>query len=100
MCIRDSRYIIQNKAGYYEILQKTRTDNDWESMVLYILKGVEVTAKQNIDLVVNIKKLMATYKNKIRQELPKIYSQDLLNNLFKNPVSYTHLRAHETVLDL
>ena len=28
---------------------------------------------------------MMQYKQKIRTELPKIYSQDLLNNLFRHP---------------
>ncbi len=28
---------------------------------------------------------MADYKLRIRRDLPKIYSQDLLNNLFKHP---------------
>ena len=28
---------------------------------------------------------MMDYKQKIRTELPKIYSQDLINNLFKHP---------------
>jgi Fic family protein len=28
---------------------------------------------------------MFSQKNKIRNELPKIYSQDLLNNIFKHP---------------
>ena len=28
---------------------------------------------------------MMDYKQKIRRELPKIYSQDLINNLFKHP---------------
>lgn len=80
-----SRYITQNKAEYYKVLQEVRTKNDWESMVLYLLKGIEVTAKQTIDLVTAIKNLMQEYKNRIRTELPKIYSQDLINNLFKNP---------------
>jgi Fic family protein len=35
--------------------------------------------------VTGINSLMKTYKNRIRAELPKIYSQDLLNNLFKHP---------------
>ena len=29
--------------------------------------------------------LMQKYKHKMREELPKIYSQDLLNNLFRQP---------------
>lgn len=80
-----SRYIIQNKTEYYKILQGVRTDGEWERMILYLIKGVEITAKQTIELVENIKNLMQTTKYKLRNELPKIYSQDLLNNLFKNP---------------
>jgi hypothetical protein len=28
---------------------------------------------------------MQNYKHRMREELPKIYSQDLLNNLFRHP---------------
>ncbi|MBS9774761.1 MAG: Fic family protein [Tenacibaculum sp.] len=80
-----SRYITQNKADYYKVLQGVRKHNDWESLILYLLKGVEVIAKQTIDLVESIKNLMSEYKNKLRTDLPKIYSQDLLNILFKTP---------------
>lgn len=80
-----SRYITQNKADYYNALQGVRVKNDWETMVLYLLKGVEITAEQTIDLITDIKNVMQDYKTRIRTELPKIYSQDLINNLFKNP---------------
>ena len=80
-----SRYIIENKGKYYQVLQNVRDKEDWESMILYLLKGVEDTSVQTIDLVKRIKNLMQEYKIKLREELPKIYSQDLLNNLFKNP---------------
>mgnify|MGYP003575178263 CR=1 FL=1 len=80
-----SRYITQNKADYYKALQGVRTHNDWETMVLYLLKGIEITAEQTIILITDIKNVMQDYKTRIRTELPKIYSQDLINNLFKNP---------------
>ncbi|WP_372474354.1 Fic family protein [Capnocytophaga sp. ARDL2] len=80
-----SRYIIQNKAQYYQVLQNVRDKDDWESMILYLLKGVEVTSLQTIDLIMKIKQTMSEYKLRLRRSLPKIYSQDLLNNLFKNP---------------
>lgn len=32
-----------------------------------------------------MKDIMMNYKHRIREELPKIYSQDLLNNLFRHP---------------
>lgn len=80
-----SRYIIQNKTQYYQVLQRVRTENDWESLVMYLLKGVEVTAIETIDLIQQIKQVMQSTKQRLRTEFPKIYSQDLLNNLFKNP---------------
>ncbi len=93
-----SRYITQNKADYYKVLQEVRTNNDWESLILYLLKGVEVTALETIDLIIAIKNVMKEYKFKIRKELPKIYSQDLINNLFKNP--YTKIEFLERDLEV
>lgn len=80
-----SRYIIQTKGEYYHRLQAIRDKAAWDEWVLYILKGVEVTARQTITLIGEIKRLMQEYKHRIRSELPKIYSQDLLNNLFCHP---------------
>lgn len=80
-----SRFITQNKIEYYKVLQGVRETNDWEAMILYMLKGVEVIAEQTIVLITKIRDLMAEYKTKIRTELPKIYSQDLINILFRNP---------------
>ncbi len=88
-----SRYIIQYKADYYKLLQQVRKDGNWEPWILYMLKGVEETAKQTLYIIEGIKKLMQEYKNRIRTELPKIYSQDLLNNLFKHP--YTKIEFLE-----
>jgi Fic family protein len=80
-----SRYINQNKGDYYRLLQKVRTENAWEEWVRYILEGVEQTSIQTIKIIEGIKELMKVHKQRIRTELPKIYSQDLLNNLFKHP---------------
>ncbi len=80
-----SSYIINHKAQYYQVLQNVRTKQDWENMILYLLKGVEITANQTINVINQIKELMQDYKRKIRNNLPKIYSQDLINNLFKHP---------------
>jgi len=80
-----SRYINQNKATYYRLLQETRESNNWEPWILYMLDAVEETALQTTNIIREIKKLMALHKQKIRSELPKIYSQDLINSLFKHP---------------
>ncbi|MBO7119019.1 MAG: Fic family protein [Bacteroidaceae bacterium] len=81
-----SRYIIKNKSEYYRLLQAVRNNQaEWENWVLFMLKGVEETSIETIVLIKSIKELMMAYKQKIRGELTKIYSQDLLNNLFKHP---------------
>ena len=80
-----SRYIIQTKEEYYNLLQSVRDSGNWEQWVLYILKGVEETSKNTIVIIQSIKELMDRYKKEIRTNYKKIYSQDLLNNLFKHP---------------
>jgi Fic family protein len=80
-----SRYIIKNKSEYYRLLQTVRDENEWQEWVLYMLHGVESTARQTIWIINSIKTIMMDYKHSIRNEFPKIYSQDLLNNLFRHP---------------
>jgi Fic family protein len=79
-----SRYINQNKADYYNLLQKVRTDNVWEEWTLFMLEGIEQTSLQTIKIIEGIKNLMLKHKKKIRENT-KFYSQDLINNLFKHP---------------
>jgi len=80
-----SRYIIKFKGDYYRLLQSVRETESWEEWILYILDGIEQTSKETLELIVKIRQLMQDYKQGIRKNLPKIYSQDLLNNLFRHP---------------
>ena len=80
-----SRYINQNKSSYYRLLQSVRAENNWEEWILFILDGIEETSLQTIKLITGINQLMLGYKHEIRMKLPKIYSQDLLNNIFRHP---------------
>ena len=82
-----SRYINQHKTDYYRLLQKVRTDGAWEEWLIYMLDGVEQMARQTARLVHRIRDLMLEHKVRIRSELPRIYSQDLLNNIFSHPYS-------------
>ncbi len=79
-----SNYIIKHKADYYRLLQKVRDENLWEEWLLFMIKGIEITARETIELIIKIKDLMLDFKHKLRDNY-KFYSQDLLNNLFKHP---------------
>jgi Fic family protein len=80
-----SRYIIANKSEYYRLLQSVRDTGEWDAWVLYMLDAVESTARETISMVDGIRNLMMDYKHRIRADHPKIYSQDLINNLFRHP---------------
>jgi Fic family protein len=80
-----SRYIVRTKSEYYRLLQIVRDENDWESWILYIIKGIEETAKETIEFINQTNILVLKTKQRMRTELPKIYSQELLNNLFFHP---------------
>ena len=79
-----SSYIIKTKSEYYRLLQYVRETNSWEEWILYMVKGIEKTAIETIELIQDIKELMLHFKSILRNEY-KFYSQDLLNNLFKHP---------------
>ena len=91
-----SRYINQNKADYYRLLQAVRDNHDdWEDWVLFILVGVEQTSRETIALIEAIRQLMMVVKGRMRSELPRIYNQDLLNNLFRHPYTKIDFVAEE-----
>jgi Fic family protein len=88
-----SRYIVRNKADYYRGLQTVRDAGEWEAWLLYLLRAVEQTSRETLTKVRGIRELMQETKLRLRRDLPKIYSQDLLNNLFRHP--YTKIEFIE-----
>jgi predicted transcriptional regulator len=42
--------------------------------------------------------LMQDYKNRIRKELPRLYSQDLLNNIFRHPYTKIDFLMNELMV--
>ena len=90
-----SRYIVRNKADYYRLLQAVRTESAWEEWTLYMLAGVEETARETIVLVQAIQEAYDDYRRRIRGEF-KFYSQDLVESLFVHP--YTKIEFLEREL--
>jgi len=88
-----SRHITRQKGDYYKLLQGVRdsggSQKAWELWVLYILEAVTSTSIATLDLVEGMREQMAGMKKKMRNDLPHLYSQDLLNNLFRHP--YTRI---------
>jgi Fic family protein len=91
-----SRYIIRHKSEYYRLLQAVRDEDAWEEWVVYMLTAVAESARDGIGTVSAIKRLLLDYKHRIREALPRIYSQDLINNIFSHP--YTKIQFVENDL--
>jgi len=80
-----SRYIIQNKASYYRLLAKVTSEQDWAPWILFILSGVEETCTWTTDKIKSIRELMEHTGQFVQKRLPKIYSWELVELLFKQP---------------
>ena len=98
-----SRYINHNKAEYYRLIQMIRdnapdNETDWENWIVFMLKGIELTAKETVVLINEIKILMQDYKMKLRPLFGSKYNHELLNNLFRHP--YTKIEYIMRDLDI
>lgn len=77
-----SNYINKKKDLYYKLFTEFRENNNYEDWIIYILKGIEETSKNTIELIKLIQGEMGSYKEEFMTKLPKIYSDELLDSLF------------------
>jgi len=90
-----SRAINSSKDEYYRLLQGVRDKGEWEPWILYILNAVDKTAQATLKLIEHMRAQMAAMKKRLREELPHLYSQDLLNNMFRHPYTRTEYMAKD-----
>lgn len=80
-----SRFIIQNKKDYYRLLREVTENGAWEEWVLYVLEGVEETALWTTNRIRAIRELFDATVGRVRRELPRIYSKELVELIFRQP---------------
>ncbi len=80
-----SRHIIAYKTDYYRLLLGVTRDEDWESWVIFILKGITETARWTTGKIAAIRELQEKCILHVRGELPKIYSRELVDAVFEFP---------------
>lgn len=80
-----SRYIIAHKDDYYHLLLGVTRDHDWESWLLYMLRGVEETARWTLAKIAAICQLLDHTRTTVKARLPKIYSRELIDSIFEQP---------------
>lgn len=82
-----SEYIIKNKTSYYTSLRDVTEKNDWENYIMYMLDMIEETSIKGLERLNKITSVMASTAEEIKKKLPKIYSKDLIEILFRLPYS-------------
>ncbi len=80
-----SRHIIASKADYYRLLLGVTRDEAWEPWVIFILRGIAETARWTTGKIAAIRKLQDDCVAHVRQQLPKIYSHELVDAIFEFP---------------
>lgn len=88
-----SEYLMKHRNAYYTCLRNVTEKGDWESYLLYMLNMVEETSLSGVRRLNAIINLMERTADEIKEQLPKVYSKDLIDVLFKLP--YTK-RQHLT----
>jgi Fic family protein len=80
-----SRNIIGNKRDYYDRQLAVTTKEDWENWILFMVDAVRETANWSIARIRAIRDLLDQTAERIRRDLPKIYSRELAEVIFVNP---------------
>jgi Fic family protein len=79
------RHIIQNKGEYYRLLNEVTHNQAWGAWIMFMLTGVEETCIWTTDKIKAIRELMQHTSQYVQKQLPKIYSWELVEALFKQP---------------
>jgi Fic family protein len=80
-----SRYILRTRASYYANLSNVTRNGGWQDWVLYVLTGVEETARWTNQKVRAVRALMDETARHIREEKPRLYSHELVQLVFSQP---------------
>lgn len=84
-----SRYILENRAKYYDGLRRVTEEAAWEDWALFILDGIEQTAAATRVRFLEIEEALADAITLARERVPKIYSKELVELIFEQP--YTRI---------
>ena len=80
-----SRYIIKHKAEYYRLLLDVTRNQAWEPWIVYLLQGIEDTARWTTAKISAIRTLAVFTVTHVKQAAPKIYSRELVDLIFDLP---------------
>jgi Fic family protein len=81
-----SAHINKNKTEYYRRLRAVSSAGDWKNYILFMLDVFENQARAAQTSLLKMNILFEQTKRQIMKDKPKIYSGDLVDAIFKQPV--------------
>jgi Fic family protein len=85
-----SDYIIRNKTEYYKRLRNVTENDQWEDFIMYMLEMVEITAVKGLNRLQQITELMDEMSVQIKTAIPKVFSKELIEVIFRLPYTKRH----------
>lgn len=73
-----SRYILEHRNEYYQLLNQVTTQQDWHAWILYMLTAVKQTSIWTLHHIQSIKKLMDHTKKYLKEKLDAPHYRNLL----------------------
>lgn len=77
-----SAYLEAHRSDYYDLLQRVRTDCDWNAWILFFLTGVAETAQAAVKQAGQLMDLREEWRSRLRGRGKVV---DLVDQLFINP---------------
>ncbi|MDF9867685.1 Fic family protein [Bacilli bacterium PM5-3] len=78
-----SKYINENKQEYYKLFSETQQDiENIEEFIVFMMNAIKETSVFTINLINEINSEMEKSENLIKEKLPKIYSQELVEAIY------------------
>lgn len=80
-----SRYILERRAEYNQLLLLVTKDGAWEDWIEFMLEGIADTSLWTTKKIAAIRKLAEVTAEYVRTRLPRVYSYELISLIFERP---------------
>ena len=82
--------ILKDRESYYSLLQTTRETDNFLPYLTWFVNLIYRASEQSIIRANKVRLAMQETKLDIKKANPSMYSQDLVNLLFKGPIIFAH----------
>jgi len=80
-----SKFILENRDEYYELLRNVTYKDDWKSWILYMLKAFEQQANYTLEVLKKINYFKTKLETKLNELMGHAYARDIASFLYEHP---------------